>query len=387
LIAPLDTGTTRRIGNVQISTGVPRIAWVRSASGEDGLLIPLNAGDTTNLHRLSMDGTLSVITAGTGVVNWPAVSAAGDLIFTRLDQTPSVWRSALVGDSRAVVVASPARLFAVDPDGRKLVYGRMQGAEQGQLVLRDSESRSETILASHRVQLEGGGSFWPQLSPDGRSVVYRVQEQLGSPSTYLVSTEGGPTRLLRMAQQSFWTPSDWSPDGAAVIGECSPVGALCRLRPEADRVEEFLRDREGAELLYPSLSWDGKWLAFMRRHSGNTAIVAAPRGSDGGFGEVEQWVRISPPDVDGSRPRFAPDGASLFYVLSRGNIATVVRQPLHPATKQPLGSPLTIAPVQVAPTPVIFSGLQNLIGVTRTHVYFNAADTRSNVWMMPLPRD
>jgi Tol biopolymer transport system component len=381
LVSPLNGGAVRQVGTVQIASSVPRIAWI-GANGAEGLLIPITRGDTTNLHRLSLDGTLTVMTAGTGVEAWPVVSRSGDLIFTRTDQTPAVWRRTLTGGEPPSIVASPARLFAVDPEEQRLVFGRMQGSEYGQLVLRDPDGGAETVLASHRVKLEGGGSFWPQVSPDGRRVVYRVQEELGSPNMYVVPTDGGtPRGLVAAGKPMFWTPSAWSPDGNDVIGECRPVGALCTLDPQSGQVREFLTATTRSELLYPSLSWDNRWITFMRRRAGETAIVAAPRDGDR-YGPETAWARISPRDADGSRPRFAPDGNSVFYILTRGSIATVVRQNLDPATKQPIGEPLPIARVQHIPTTALFTGLQNLIAVSRRHVYFNAADVHANVWMM-----
>jgi len=39
--------------------------------------------------------------------------------------------------------------------------------------------------------------------------------------------------------------------------------------------------------------------------------------------EEQQWVVVSPADADGARPRFSPDGSSIFYQLTRGNVVTL----------------------------------------------------------------
>src|SRR5262249_8081597 len=124
---------------------------------------------------------------------------------------------------------SPGRMFGTSPDGGTLVFGRMLGAERGQLVLRDRARGSETVLASHSVRNEGSGSLWPQASPDGRHVVYRVNVDPGpGPRIYAVSTDGGaprlidlskPTNVIDLSEPTNFVVSDWSPDGRRSIAE------------------------------------------------------------------------------------------------------------------------------------------------------------------------
>ena len=298
----------------------------------------------------------------------------------RTDQTPSVWSLPLRGDGQAPVKeASPARLFGTSPDGRKLVFGRMLGTEQGQLILRDRERGIESVLASHHVGLEGSGSFWPQVSPDGQRVVYRVN--LETTVQYVVSTSGGTPRRLA-ASSSFFLASDWSPDGGRVIGECLLIErGICELLPDRDTTRPLLTDAGGGQLLYPSFAWDGAWVTFMHRRDGRTRVVATPVGADGTLAGRELWVSISPDDADGGRPRFSPDGAALFYLLATGNVVTLVRQQLDAASKRPIGTPVKLMSVQNIPQSVFNIGVQNVITVTRERLFYNTAEVRGNVWM------
>ena len=366
LTAPLAGGTVTRVGAVNVRSTTPRLAWVRLAGGLEVLLVPQPqpAGDSSNLYRLAFDGTTRVLTQGTGFENWPVVSPSGDLIFARTDQTPAVWSLPLDGDRHAPVKeASPARMFGTSPDGRKLVFGRMIGLEEGQLVLRDRERGTETVLASHKkVRLEGSGSFWPQVSPDGRRVVYRVNSD--TTDQYLVSTDGGVPRRLAPST-SFTLSSDWSPDGRRVIGECTPLGGICELLPDSDAARPLLVDAGGGQLLYPSFSWDGRWVTFMHRRAGRTKVVVTPVAADGALADRDYWILISPDDADGARPRFSPDGSALFYQLTKANVVTIVRQPLDAATRRPVGMPTKIVAVPSIPPGVFNINLQFVITVTR----------------------
>jgi hypothetical protein len=274
-------------------------------------------------------------------------------------------------------------MFAVSRDGSRLVFGRMLGIQRGQLVLRDRSRHTEVVLDSHTVRLEGGGSFWPQLSPDARHVVYRVNLENES-LMYRVSTEGGASRQLA-ASKVFSLASDWAPDGSHLIGECRPVTrGICRLDLEADQARVLVESARGEQLLYPSYSWDGRWIALMRRRPEETAAMIAPVNDDGSVADSSRWIRVSPEGADAQRPRFTRDGATLFYLLTRGNVTRLVRQSLDPTTKRPSGDPIPLAPVLNIPQGVFNIALQNVVSVTEEHVFYNTAELRANVWMTRL---
>ena len=139
-----------------------------------------------------------------------------------------------------------------------------------------------------------------------------------------------------------------------------------------DRIKAKALARLG-ELLYPSWSWDGGWVAFMKRRAGRTSISATPV-REGRLGGEESWIDIA---LSGERPRFSPDGASIFYEHAN----ELLRQKLEPATKRPLGEPVSLAQI-----PSVFSRAApiNLVCVSRDRVFFNTYEVRSNVWMTRL---
>jgi WD40-like Beta Propeller Repeat len=348
---------------------------------------------------VSLDGTRQRVTSGAGFETAAATSPAGDVIFTNAESSTTI-RSMSLGESsvRSVQEAAPATLFAASKDGTRLIYGRMLGTVHGELVLHDRNTRNETILAAHDVVLSGVGSFWPQISPDGKRVIYRiVTYPHGSPRTtppsagafslgaiYMIPTEGGAPRVLVPGlDRGFALVSDWRPDGERVIGECGLVsGGICELDPRTKNPHLLLSDPQGGQLLYPSFSWDGKWVVFMLRRGGRTGIVVTPVHQDGTLAGEGQWVRISTEGVNGSRPRFAPDGSSIYYLnvddLIGGGAETVIRQKLDPISKKPAGEPMPLASVR-------FSGPGvSLIAVSRDRIFFNTSEVHSNVWRTPI---
>jgi len=238
------------------------------------------------------------------------------------------------------------------------------------------------VLASQPVANWGVGSFWGPISADGRQVFYRVNRTALN-VFYLVPTAGGTAREFSIYDR-FNLGTDWDAGDSRVLGECQPTTkGVCAVDPASGRVTTIVTDPDGAELLYPSMSWDGRWMTFMRRLGGTTSVYVVPRRADAIPPALGDWVAISPPGVTASRPRFAPDGNSLFYLLGDRGTVTLVRQTLAPATKQPLGEPARITAIQVFPTTLSYSfgASASIIDVTRDRVYFNTIDLRSNVWL------
>jgi Tol biopolymer transport system component len=392
MLAPRHGGSPQRIPVADLpatlfaTTGFvawTRMAWFRLADGREGLVGPWRNGDTVNLYQFSLDGKRDPITLGTGWETSPSVSSTGQIAFTRAEITTTIWslglgvRAPEAEHPRKEV--APASLFAVSRDGTRLVFGRILGPEKGELRSRDIATGAETVLATHQVTTGGIGSFWARISPDDRQVVYRV---LGPQSgSYSVSTAGGTSRLVQ-TMNKFNLPTDWFEDGQ-VLGECQPTTeGVCALDTVTGEVTKILKDPQ-AELLYPSRSWDGTWLTFMRRRAGRTTIWVAPRRESGGFAAEADWVEVTPSGASGFRPRFAPDGKSLYYLLSDKGILTLVRQDVDSATKHPVGAAVRLASVQIFPTALAYSvGASNsTIDVSHDRVFFNTTDVRSNIWM------
>jgi eukaryotic-like serine/threonine-protein kinase len=384
-VSPRHNGSIQRIGEAGALGFMSRPAWFRLRNGREGVMLPVRSGDSVNLYRMSLDGREEPATQGTGSETWPVVSPSGELIFTRAEETPAVWSLPLDGrHGQPSREAAPARNFGTSRDGTKLVYGRMLGARRGQLVMRDRMTGAETVLATHDVFGEGAGSFWPQVSPDGTLIIYRALVP-NRPSQYLVSAGGGEARAAVPAS-TFNLAGDWFPDGRRVIGECAPTelglpGAMfgiCDLDPATGMVRRLLKAARGDELLSPSLSWDGKWVSFMLRRSGRTVICATPVRPDGTVASEADWIQISPENADASRPRFSPDGTTIYYELKRKGTLILVKQKLDPTTKRTLEQPLQLAQVEIS------GNVQNIVTVTRDRVFFNTDEIRSNIWVTRL---
>ena len=111
-------------------------------------------------------------------------------------------------------------------------------------------------------------SMRAQISPDSTRVIYRANDS--QINHFMVSTDGGAPRRLAISA-AFSLATDWTRDGKRVIGECLPFeNGICELVPEENRLRIVAHDPNRSQLLYPSFSWDGRWIVFMSRTAART---------------------------------------------------------------------------------------------------------------------
>ena len=123
---------------------------------------------------------------------------------------------------------------------------------------------------------EGGGLFWK--AADGTGQVEQLKD--------------GSAR-----------PYGWAADGRLIFEEGQDIGVLTM---EGERsVEMLLTSIETAEVA-PTLSPDGRWLAYSARRTAQPRIYVVP------FPNIRDGLRRVSPDF-GLNPAWSPDGHELFY--------------------------------------------------------------------------
>ena len=273
----------------------------------------------------------------------------------------------------------------IPPDDLEHAGGRRRRSGcAAEVVVRDVAAGAETVIATHELITGGVGSFWTQVSPDASQAIYRMNPSDPRMSHCLVSLAGGAARCLETVFR-FALASGWRPDGTRIVGECEH-GAICEMNPADWSIRQIVHKPEGEELLYPSYSWDGKWIAFMQRGGGNTAIAMARVREDGSVVTQAEWVRVSPAEVKAaSRPRFSADGKLVFYIRNEGGVQHLVRQPVDLTAGRASG-PVMIAPIQIFPAWFADSigTSPSTVDVSKSRVYFNSVELRGNVWTTSL---
>ena len=200
------------------------------------------------------------------------------------------------------------------PDGKRLAFvaEKKQGASD--IWIEDLEHASSSQLT-----FLPGRSEFPTWTPDGKSIVFQTIRP-ESAAVYLIRADGsGEPRLLTSGKGRL-LPFSFTADGKRLIGSRPlPTGGVDlwiasfkrdddnpRLGPIEPLVESF------AIKLFPTLSPDGRWLAYTSNESGRSEIYVRPFPGLGGVRQVSTG--------GGTRAMWSHRGRELFFVAPDGRI-------------------------------------------------------------------
>ena len=395
-IAPRRGGAPKPVQLTSVGYASAMGHWFQTSGGGNAVVLPQHIGDSVNLFvfplasRFGLTRKPAPATFGTGWEVNPSVSASGDLVFTRAETAQIAWGIATSPKGQASAAKQLARAAAqpsISGDGTKLAFQRfVDGGLKEEIVVRDLEAGSETVLDVHPNPIALGASF-PLISRDGSAVYYRA---VGSPPATVIThhwipSAGGAARNPALSGVGLLT--SWSYDGKSMLGECRPAqfkkSQICRVEVASEKVTRLL-SHETDDLLSPSSSWDDKWVAFMRRKRiGKTGIALAAVRVDGTLAPESEWVAISSGEFEDTRPRFAADGRMIYFFSTRGNQRLIVAQALDPVTMRPAGPPAIVHQWRILDGMLArVSGLypNPTLGVSRDMIVYSTTETRSNIW-------
>jgi Tol biopolymer transport system component len=271
--------------------------------------------------RLEVTGEVSTVVDGVAAETGRgrtdfAVSRAGSIVFA--PGTLNAYPRDLLWAARdgTLTPASPTRRailsMSLAPDAERALV-EIQGSDDD-LWLLDLTRDAATRLTF------GNESTGPAWAPDGKRFVWS-SDRAGPFNLYLGSVDE-PARAERLApsEQAQGWPS-WAPDGSRIVYEQddpATQGDIWMLALDGDRRPRALVKTSFHETA-PSLSPDGRWLAYASDESGRTEIYvqAFPgplprRQASGGRGAgLNGRPQVSA--ADRTITRWSRDGHELFY--------------------------------------------------------------------------
>jgi Tol biopolymer transport system component len=217
---------------------------------------------------------------------------------------------------------SPERHASLSADGRKLVFSTASGGQE--LVERNLETGDETVVIP-----EVSSKNCPVFGPDGS--IYFVANRGGKPELWVQPAPAGE------ASKEAWQLTDQrieishptvSPDGKWV--------AYYRVDEQGNRDIWTISTKGGVPVRFtnhpkkdyhPAWSPDGTKLAFCSDRTGGLHIFVAGVSEGKPVGEPRQITRGESTDQD-QAPAWSPDGASVAYITQttdRDWIVKIVR--------------------------------------------------------------
>ncbi len=199
----------------------------------------------------------------------PADLASGSaLTFDALDG--GKWGLVLhtLDGSRQQVLAADTNWGALSPDGSRAAYPQPDG-----IHIVDLATQAETVLA-------GANGYNLHWSPDGRQIAYSGAD---GGSVFVVDVAGGASPR-QISDQARALVAGWMPDGATVELAIPFTGnSAWQMRAvslaDGSYQDQFIIENGTPKALDPSLSPDGRWIAYRGRDNSSLYLVR-PDGSD-----------------------------------------------------------------------------------------------------------
>ncbi|HEX7123921.1 MAG TPA: protein kinase [Gemmatimonadaceae bacterium] len=245
------------------------------------------------------------------------VTREGTLVYWRSGET-GMARPVLV-DRRGVFKELPPtweEVFLtprVSPDGTRFVVEAFR-AGASVVWLRDLRSGQTTRLTS-----AGTTGSRPTWYPNGRSLVILADEG-GVLRSYRRSLDAATMTPMRLYDARGVFQVEWSHDGAWLImrtdDQAAGKGDILAVRPGVDTVAVPVAASADYAEYSPSLSPDGRWMAYVSNQSGRYEVWVSsfPDGR-------ERWQVSS---GGGTEPLWSRSGEELFYLLDGYLVSSAV---------------------------------------------------------------
>jgi serine/threonine protein kinase len=193
---------------------------------------------------------------------------------------------------------------SLSPDGKLVAIDISGDSNQGDIWIVDTESgRSDPIVTWPE------DDSYPVWSPDGTELAVFSMHGGGNSRIFQVDlTTGGEPNLLLADEGSGLLPRFWSSDGRTLLflaGQSSRRDIMA-LDIESGDVRVIIADEFDTQ--NPSLSPDGRWIAFDSDMTGGKEVYLAP------FPDASRRVRVS---TDGGfAPLWSRDGSAIFFATA-----------------------------------------------------------------------
>ncbi len=308
-------GTEEPIGSKHWYGATRRLVWLTDGSG----LLVLGAEYSRGLNqiwRLSYPGNEAskVISDLNNYVDLSLTADSRMMAVVRADRVVNIWVAPDGDASRAKLITTGTgredgvRGLTWTHDGR-IVYRSMSG-EAPQIWIMGADG-----TGAKQLSVDGSEHFDPSVTPDGRSIIWS-SSATGQRNIWRMGLDGSnPTQITQ--GRNKWFPQ-YTPDGRWLV---YVSGSLVKVPAEGGAPIRLTN--EGAS--QPTISPDGKWVAYNRldEASGQWQIAVRPM-------DTEAAPRIfDVPSPNRYRAlRWTPDGHSVAYPVTVGNVSNIWSQPL-----------------------------------------------------------
>ena len=380
-------------------TGVNLTEFAWSPLG-DALYFEGRSEEAVNIWRVGVDAkTLEWIegpervTVGGGLDTNIAVSPDGKkLAFTVRDESTRLWSlpfdpitGRILAKGEPITPKGANALYPdVPPNGMHVVYRTIRRGKH--------ELRRRSLIAGEdrTLPVTGDGDVLaPRWSDDGSLLAFRKLMPAtpdGAPrksTLVILSADGSSERTVTTPDVREITPYDWSSDGKWILGSCEQGPAertgVCLLPVDAaPRAEEQLRiiaSDPDRNLYQATFSPNQKWIAFNATSPGLSAIYVM--SAEGG-----QWTAVSEGTFWDDKPRWSPDGKTVYFVSNRSGFLNVWGRRFDPVAGKPSGDPFRVTNLE-NPSERVSSPVSTMeLAIAPNQMVLPIVEASGSVWVL-----
>ncbi len=389
----LDSSVVAKLEEISAnySIGVEMMDFsMRWAPTADAIYFERTLRGVKNLWKMKIEGTalrgtaIEPLTTGAGADTELALSPDGTKIaFTSETVHGTAWlfpfnavSGQMTGNGQALPTpGSTTTANAITRDGSRVVLETQRNGRSELWVQSLTDPRLGPVLAADQ------GPLTPVWSADGRQLAYARDAPKSESQIAIWSLENHTERAVTAPSAIWKLPYDWSPDGHELL-IARGTENNSRMELWSVPISDWREDRErkiagepGYDLWQPHFSPDGRWIVFEGVKAGDSALYVIP--AEGG-----SWIQIPPLGHWDDKPRWSPDGKTIYYVSETQGFFQVWGIHFDPSRGTPIGKPFRVtkfdSPSLMIPTyipPVELS-------VTKDKLSINLAEASGSVWIL-----
>ena len=350
-----------------------------------------------NLWKMTVDPetlralAIERLTTGSGLDTELALSADGKrLAFTAESDQVQAWlfpfdatRGRVTGTGRAVT--SPgmeAWDTSLSRDGKKLAFTPLRAGKWELWEKSLVDGREAPVAADDYYRRR------PQWSPDGTRLVYgRLKSGTSEYQLFVWSAESRDEEPLTAPSALAIGVYDWSPDGKQllILQETSDthrlqISLLSAVPiPDSEPIVRKIADDPAYFLWQPHFSPDGRWIVFnaTRGQPTRSESILYVTSATGG-----PWIRITDGKHWDDKPRWAPDGKTLYFLSSRGGFFNVWGIRFDPAKGKVVGDPFRVTAFE-SPGLMVPNQMQTLeLSLTQEKLVLTMLKVSGSIWVL-----
>ncbi|HRH45779.1 MAG TPA: hypothetical protein PKY82_29325, partial [Pyrinomonadaceae bacterium] len=378
--------------------------WMRSGQG---LIFEGEALGVRNLWKINVDPKTmrwtdgpERLTTGAGKDTDIVMSPDGrKLALSIRNERSRLWtfpfdpvRGRVSGTGQPITVSSMSALQpGLSRDGKLLVFRNQRGSKE-ELWAKSLNDGKETLLAP----ADDFSRTNPIWSRDGSELIYirtnpskleqtEIAPQLDR-ALALRTFGGSDEQVITSSMHGKLSPTDWTPDGKFILASSdwkTPERvALClfsiNAAPNAETQMQVIASHPDYNLWQGRFSPDGRWISFNAYKATDGAVstiyVIPASGGD--------WIPISEGQHWDDKPRWSPDGKTIYFVSNRTGFFNVWKVGFDPTTGNPLDQPTRVTDFE-SPTQMIMPNIVPLeMVLTHDQLVLPMMDTTGGIWIL-----